>query len=87
MTRLVNRSQFVSPGKVRQGHMKSRNFATEGHRRWSRGRCRVRVCSSRSGRRQSGAVNVAAIKGSGFVAHTFLHREGQRGRTSATEQR
>ncbi|VDL69294.1 unnamed protein product [Nippostrongylus brasiliensis] len=52
MTRLVNRSQFVPPRKVRSRERKLRDGGPSS------------MCSSRFGQRQFGAVNVAAIKGS-----------------------
>ncbi|WKY14299.1 hypothetical protein Q1695_000110 [Nippostrongylus brasiliensis] len=87
MTRLVNRSQLVSPGKVRQGHLQLRelNFSTEGHHRWSRERCRspsmlkllwttvVRCCQRRGYKRFC-------------VPHIFLHREGQEGRRPRSKE-
>ncbi|WKY14298.1 hypothetical protein Q1695_000109 [Nippostrongylus brasiliensis] len=62
-------------------------FATEGHRRWSRGRCRVQVCSSRSGQRQSGDVNLAAIKG--LVCRTcfYIAKDKEEGRRQRSKGR
>ncbi|WKY14237.1 hypothetical protein Q1695_000071 [Nippostrongylus brasiliensis] len=92
---LVNRSQFVSPGKVRQGHIKTFTISCESHERKlldGGPSSIVPIALPRPSVLEplwTAAVRYCQRRGYKrfSVPHMFLHHEGQGGRTSAAEQR